>query len=555
MKKIVPIIVLATGICALSGCTANISANPYLLSKNLSNLQSSILSEELIDYSSESIESSTYNNYMCDEYGYCRPYLRNKSNMRTQSYDSNMFDLESLFSIADDVYTTNQRYETIKSELEKSIETTQELLKKIINNEVLISNENKQSIKQYSSDIRKSTYSLNRTNRMVNENINDINMLKEDIVNNSRLLNEKYIELLNCLDERITNVENALSSLTMINGLITNENNTYDQLEQNQDTTTLTDENELSTKQKTKLSDSLKEFFSKNSVLNKNENTKTQTKNNNLSNINNSNTLTNNDKTNLKTNNHVQNNSSTTTNTINEINNATQNNNVIKSNIENTKDENNVPDNAIYAENEKNNIDSYKTDNITNVDTYGPDISNIDSYWMRPGYNTNDFLPGAPYGGAMGGYGMGGVGNSNLINNPNSNMPGMTTQNKINLKNEINNKNNDSQNNDTNTAPTQQNQTFNNNTETGTATENVKKSLKNIDTYNEQTITKTNIDSMKKIKNENITDTAQRVEKANTERVNAEKVNTEKDNTQNKTDVNLPNTVLTPSPKINLKTL
>lgn len=541
MKKIVPIIVLASGICALSGCTANISANPYLLSKNLSNLQSSILSEELSDFSNESIESSAYSDNTCDEYGYFRPYLRNKTNFRTQSNEANVVDLESLFSIADDVYTTNQRYESVKNELEKSIETTQDLLRKIINNEASLSNENKQSIKQYSSDIRKSTYSLNKTNRTINENIDEINMLKEDMLNNSRLLTNRYVELLNCLDDRITNVENALSSLTMINGLISSENIVTDQLDENQNTTILADDNKSTTKQRNSLSDSIKDFFSKNSVLNKNKNINTLTKNNNTFDLNNSNSINNTNNTNS-----INKKDNTNTNNFNnDTSNINQNNNVIKSNIENTKDGNNISNNAINAEIEKNNIDSYKTDNITNVDTYGPDFSNIDTYWMRPGYTTNDFLPGAPYGGTMGGYGTSGVGNSNLINNPTSNMPGMTTQNKINLKNELNNRNDDVQNGDAITQQTQQNQNLTNNVEENVVKDNTEKSLKNIDTYNEQTISKTNIDSMKKIKNENINGSTQ----------NVEKYNTENNTVNDQSNVNVPNTILTPSPKISLKTL
>lgn len=448
MKKLIPLVLLTSGVCLLTGCQA-MNVNQHSLSQNLDSLQVALSSAPAhIDATTRNDNQLVkYHNYAnfkncpnCDQiiYGSNEIDFSDDAVLRNQVYE-----LENIFSLSDQVNNASYRYNTLRNDLSDNIESTKQNLENAKNRNSKFSKEKIQTLRGYSNDLRELSRLLDDSNSQIYDTNADIVRLKGNIMTNTEKLADSYSRMLDNLDYRLDTMERALSTLTMINSLIKSENldDTANEkiIIKSEQKTNTTDDQNLSTLE---LHD---EYIIRDDTTNNNANTKD----------------------------------------IKEY----------KPDIMPNTNQNNNKDTT--EDRKKTNIDTYKSDKISNLDTYGPDYSNIDTYWLPPTIDQSDFENTRI--GMNNGFGLGlGVGNStNAINNPSSNTPGATTEKKAQVLEDIENKKNQSKGTDKNNNSTAPEDIKNQSSDEKNKKD--KKILKNIDTYQNETL-KANIDTMNRKK-------------------------------------------------------
>lgn len=450
MKKIIPLVLLTSGACFLAGCQA-MNVNERSLRQNLDSLQVSLSSElNHIDTTTRNSKQFNYRDYAnfrnnCPD---CYRTVYGNSDIDFSDdtvLNNQVYELENIFALSDQVNNASYRYNTLRDDLSNNIESTKQNLENAKKNNSKFSKEKIQTLRGYSNDLRELSRQLDDSNSQIYDTNTDIVRLKNNIMGNTERLADSYARMLDNLDYRLDTMERALSTLTMINSLIKSENMDDTTNEQiiikSKQKTDNAEEKNLTTLE---LHD---EYVVHDDTVNENNNTKD----------------------------------------IKEY----------KPDIMPNTNQNNTTDDT--AEKKKTNIDTYKSDKISNLDTYGPDYSNLDTYWLPPTIDQSDFENTRI--GLNGGFGIGlGAGNNtNAINNPSSNTPGATTEKKAQVLEDLENKKNqtkDSDKKDDNTSPDTKVQSSDNKNKKD------KKALKNIDTYQNETL-KANIDTMSRKKQKN----------------------------------------------------
>ncbi len=513
----------------------NFSENREILKNNLKNLQKNqIVTNDLtkentalnnteisLDLNNEfsSIENnSNLNNDATIDNESVSDKLNTEINNESNNSQNNEIIIENeekistLYSLSSDIEDSTSEFSILKTKLVEAIDETQNLMNKVRNNEIELTDEGRTLITEQTKQLKELGKQLSRSTTELAISLSDISKLFDsDGSIDMDTLNFKYMIVLDNLINGNEMLENSLNSLRLINSMFNMDSRSLPPNARGRIVYGFRNSNQPPIMKDYIINNdgSIKENLSNNETENPNNTTNTENNLNNTTNTeNNLNNATNNN------NNNSSNNSSNNNETNNDLSNDNLNNNDLSNNSSsNNMNESNGNDfttpsnnsdlantnqstnntNDLDNTNRRSNIDTYQNNRLkANIDTYqNTNRHNIDSF-----FNTalldNEFMYG------NNGYGYGymnpnimqyqnyeNINRNNHYYNQNQNFNQNNNQNNntdnLSNSNTINENLNNNQNNDENTT-----NSVDNNQTTQQKQPRRKKFQKNIDTYRDE---------------------------------------------------------------------